>query len=153
MSAIRFIPTKKNRRRKEIEGEVRSILKDMIQKKEKAIKLGEAQPDNFLGLLIESNWKDSQERREVAMTMDDVIQECKQFYFAGHETIATLLTWTLMALCMHPEWQTRAREEVQQIFDKREPDFDGLSQLKTVSSFIRCSSKCQSISCLSTTHD
>lgn len=127
-----FLPTKNNLRRKEISREVRSKLRDMIQRREKAMKLGEAPSDDLLGLLIDSNKKNSQEH-ENALTMDDIIEECKLFYFAGQETTSILLTWTMVTLGMHPEWQSRAREEVLQIFGKNKPDFDGLTHLKIAS--------------------
>lgn len=127
-----FLPTKNNLRRKEISREVRCKLKDIIQRREKAMKLGEAPSDDLLGLLIESNKKYSEEH-ESALTMDDIIEECKLFYFAGQETTSILLTWTMVTLGMHPEWQSRAREEVLQNFGKNKPDFDGLGHLKIVS--------------------
>jgi cytochrome P450 len=67
------------------------------------------------------------------MSTEDVIEECKLFYFAGMETTSVLLTWTLILLGMHPEWQDRAREEVLSVFGKDKPNFDSLSRLKTAS--------------------
>jgi cytochrome P450 len=67
------------------------------------------------------------------MTTDDVIGECKMFYFAGAETTSVLLTWTMIVLCMHPEWQDRVREEVMLVFGASTPDYDSLSRLKIVS--------------------
>lgn len=125
----RFLPTANNLRMKEIAREVHAILKGIIEKREKAIKEGIANPGDLLGLLMESNMK---EQPGKSMTTDEVIEECKLFYFAGQETTSALLTWTMVALSMHSSWQVRAREEVLKVFGKNKPDKDGLGRLKIV---------------------
>ncbi|KAF5206702.1 Cytochrome p450 [Thalictrum thalictroides] len=130
-----FLPTKTNNRMKEIHREVRTLLRDMILKREKAMKVGEAPTNDLLGILMESNFKEIKEggNSKVGMSIDDVIEECMLFYFAGQETTATLLAWAMVVLSMHQDWQQKAREEVMQVFGSNKVEYDGLNRLKVVS--------------------
>ncbi|XP_047309651.1 cytochrome P450 CYP749A22-like [Impatiens glandulifera] len=70
------------------------------------------------------------------MTEDDIIDECKTFYFAGHETTTSLLSWTMLLLATHQEWQHKAREEVLQIFGQNNPNSAGIPRLKIMNMII-----------------
>ncbi|KAG8056125.1 hypothetical protein GUJ93_ZPchr0001g32755 [Zizania palustris] len=130
-----FLPTKSNRRMKQIDAEIEGMLKRIVAKRENALKTGQASnSDDLLGLLLESNMEHSRGSgsSNAGMSTDDMIGECKLFYFAGMATTSVLLTWTILLLSMHPEWQDRTREEVRQVFGTRAPDYDGLNRLRIV---------------------
>ncbi|RVW94377.1 Cytochrome P450 CYP72A219 [Vitis vinifera] len=100
----RFFPTKTNRRMRQISSEVDALLKGIIEKREKAMQAGETANDDLLGLLMESNYREMQEndeRKNVGMSIKDVIEECKLFYLAGQETTSALLLWTMVLLSKH----------------------------------------------------
>ncbi|KAF9610848.1 hypothetical protein IFM89_025258 [Coptis chinensis] len=72
---FRFLPTKRNNRMTEIHKEVRALLRDIITKREKAMKTGEGHNDDLLGLLLESNFKeisDNANFKNVGITIDEV---------------------------------------------------------------------------------
>ncbi|XP_030513260.1 cytochrome P450 CYP72A219-like [Rhodamnia argentea] len=129
-----LLPTKLKKRMKEIDYKVKGLLEDIVTKRKKAMKEGGVVDDDLLGLMLKSNMKEIQEStHQKGMSIDDVIQECKAFNFAGQETTSVLLTWTLILLSKYENWQDRAREEVLRVFGNNKPNFDGLSQLNTVS--------------------
>ncbi|XP_077229656.1 cytochrome P450 734A1-like [Tasmannia lanceolata] len=123
---FRFLPTKKNIRRWRLEKEIRQSLRKLIELN------GEVSENsrNLLGLMVFAN-KNQEEKDRVGV--EEIIDECKTFYFAGKETTANLLTWTLLLLALHQEWQIKAREEVINVCGPHDsPDSKSLSQLKIV---------------------
>jgi len=110
--------------------EIQVILRGIVNKRLRAREAGEAPSDDLLGILLESNLRQTEGN---GMSTEDLMEECKLFYFAGQETTSVLLVWTMVLLSQHQDWQARAREEVKQVFGDKEPDAEGLNQLKVVS--------------------
>lgn len=78
---------------------------------------------DLLGLMIQAK----------NVTVQDIVEECKSFFFAGKQTTSNLLTWTTILLSMHPEWQAKARDEVLRVCGSRDvPTKDYVVKLKTV---------------------
>ncbi|XP_068667901.1 cytochrome P450 CYP72A616-like [Aristolochia californica] len=133
LPGFRFVPTKKNMRRNYLDKEIKSMLRNLINEKEAAMKTGGSMDDDtLLGLLLKNCCNEENEEKK-GLTVEDVIEECKLFYFAGQETTAILLTWTMILLSMHPKWQEDARKEVMETCGKEQPDFESINRLKIVS--------------------
>lgn len=114
---------------KAIDKEIDIILRGMVSKRED----GEAEHNDLLGILLESS---SEESGGNGLSVEEVLRECKLFYFAGQETTSVLLVWTMVLLSHHQDWQERAREEVRQILgddNDTKPDIESLSHLKVMS--------------------
>ncbi|XP_077557447.1 cytochrome P450 4C1-like [Haemaphysalis longicornis] len=54
--------------------------------------------------------------RQGIFTVEDVRQEVDTFMFAGQDTSAQTLTWTLFALAIHPDIQRNVHEELDKVF-------------------------------------
>lgn len=101
----------------------------MIDKKQQAIQRGEAGSEDLMGLLLQCK-----DEANNCLSIEGVIEECKLFYFAGQETTANLLTWTIILLSMHTNWQEKAREEVLRVCgNKSSIDLEAINHLKIVS--------------------
>ncbi|XP_019158875.1 PREDICTED: cytochrome P450 CYP72A219-like [Ipomoea nil] len=132
---LRFVPTKRNRRMNSIDKEVKSSIRVIIEKRMKAMQAGETKNnDDLLGILLDSNLQEirQQGNKEFGMSIEQIIDECILFYFAGQETTSVMLVWTMVLLSRFPDWQARAREEVLHVFGDKKPDFEGLNDLKVV---------------------
>ncbi|KAK6934093.1 Cytochrome P450 [Dillenia turbinata] len=129
----RILPTKTNKRLREIDREMQSLFRGIIHKREREMEVGESGIRDLLGMLLEFNLKEIVEHgnnKKAGITTQEVIEDCKIFYHAGQETTSILLLWTMVLLSQHQEWQKRARDEVFQVFGRDEPKFDGLNRLK-----------------------
>eukprot|EP00268_Persea_americana_P022923 TRINITY_DN2267_c0_g1_i1.p1 TRINITY_DN2267_c0_g1~~TRINITY_DN2267_c0_g1_i1.p1 ORF type:complete len:227 (-),score=51.54 TRINITY_DN2267_c0_g1_i1:201-881(-) len=75
---------------------------------------------------------ESSNKQEVGLELNvnEIMDECKTFFFAGHETTSHLLTWTMFLLSINKEWQEKVREEVLRECGMGIPDADKLSKLK-----------------------
>ncbi|KAK8572225.1 hypothetical protein V6N12_028283 [Hibiscus sabdariffa] len=114
---------------------VKDCVMEMIKKREDKVVNGEADSfgDDFLGLLVNA-YHDLDETER--LSFEDLVDECKTFYFAGQGNIPSLLGWTVLLLSIHSDWQEKARREVMEIFGDQNPHPEGIAKLKTMSMII-----------------
>lgn len=124
----KFLCPKKTLEAKKLGQEIDALLLSIITAR-KDSKNGSPQRD-LLGLLLQENRLDG--RIGKTLTTRELVDECKTFFFGGHETTALALSWTLLLLAIHPEWQNQLREEIREVTIDKEMDFTVLAQLKKV---------------------
>ncbi|XP_048318869.2 cytochrome P450 CYP749A22-like [Ziziphus jujuba] len=119
-----------------LEKDIRHSIIQIIKKREEKA-MEEDQKDSFgndfLGILLKAH-HDANEKQRISV--DNVVDECKTFYFAGQETSNTLLTWAVFLLAVHTDWQEEARKEVVSLFGQQIPTPDGITKLKIMSMII-----------------
>ncbi|KAL4297117.1 hypothetical protein GQ457_12G023630 [Hibiscus cannabinus] len=125
----RFLPTKRNIRCWKLDREIRMSFRKLIQRRRMADRMQQGNgAKDLLGLMMEASNQ---------LGVNDIIEECKSFFFAGKQTTSNLLTWTTVLLAMHPQWQVQAREEVLRVCGSRDlPNKDDLVKLKMLSMII-----------------
>ncbi|XP_060215855.1 cytochrome P450 CYP749A22-like [Lycium barbarum] len=107
----------------------------LIREREDNVKTGQAESygSDFLGSLLKAH-HDSDVKTRISVA--DIIDECKTFYFAGHEPTTIVLSWVVLLLAINPDWQQKARKEVLELFGQENPKTDGISKLKILGMII-----------------
>ncbi|XP_057809959.1 cytochrome P450 CYP749A22-like [Salvia miltiorrhiza] len=127
----KFIRTQDDIEADKTEQLLHDSIMEIVNKRQLEVQSGKADSfgSDFLGSLLRSH-HDTNPKNQISVA--EIIDECKTFYFAGQETTSSLLTWATFLLATHTKWQDRAREEVLQLFGQQNPNSDGLARLKTV---------------------
>lgn len=119
--------------------EVEKLLMEIIQSRKDCVEVGRSSSygNDLLGMLLdEMQNKRRGGNEEFSLNLQLIMDECKTFFFAGHDTTALLLTWTVMLLASNPSWQDKVRAQIKEVCNGFTPSIDHLSKLTLVLFFI-----------------
>lgn len=112
-----------------LEEDVDSLIWNVVKERERASHHEENR--DLLQLIMEGAMNNNMSTEDTSRRF--IIDNCKNIYFAGHETTAITASWCLMLLALYPQWQERVRAEVAQVCaNNGQLDGDSLHKLKTV---------------------
>uniref|UniRef100_A0A3B4WKB4 Cytochrome P450, family 4, subfamily F, polypeptide 3 n=1 Tax=Seriola lalandi dorsalis TaxID=1841481 RepID=A0A3B4WKB4_SERLL len=90
---------------------------------------------DFVDIILLSKDEDGQ-----GLTDEEIQAEANTFMFAGHDTTASAICWTLYNLARHAEYQERCRQEVMDLMqgrDREEIEWEDLANLTFTTMCIR----------------
>ncbi|KZV48060.1 hypothetical protein F511_31035 [Dorcoceras hygrometricum] len=117
-----------------LERRVKYSVMELVKKRESLpnVELGDYGSD-YLGQLVKIRHEFDVNKR---ITPEQMIDEIKVIYGAGHLTTTSLLAWCILLLATHEDWQEKAREKVKETFGFHAPNSDGIARLRTMNLII-----------------
>ncbi len=100
---LQALPVSANNRIVESVKTIKEVCRDLIRKKKENLAQTEKRVDtDILSVALESG----------GFADEDLVNQMMTFLAAGHETTSSAMTWAIYLMCIHPEAQTRLREEI-----------------------------------------
>lgn len=129
-----YLPTQTNVTMARLRSTIDSSLHELITERRKAAERGDtaSYSNDLLGIMLAAA-SNSTDETATEFNLASVFNNAKLFFFAGQDTVATVLTFTLLQLARYPEWQDRARQEVlEEVGETEAYDSTTLNRLKIV---------------------
>ncbi|XP_010541542.1 PREDICTED: cytochrome P450 714A1-like isoform X2 [Tarenaya hassleriana] len=123
-----------SKKSKELGKRVESLIWETVQRREKE----HVHEKDLMQLILEGACGEAGDTTGNEISYKSfVVDNCKNIYFAGHETTAVAASWCLMLLALNPNWQNLIREEVFRTCENGIPDAESIAHLKTVTMVIQ----------------
>lgn len=113
---------------------VHKFTRDVVQKRRALVtqrksesSTAEHRRKDFVDIILSAEDEDGQ-----GLSDEDIQAEANTFMFAGHDTTASAICWTLYNLACHSHYQDKCREEVMELMqsrDRHEIEWGDLSSL------------------------
>lgn len=121
-----WVPTRRNREFHQALGTIDSVVLRLIRARQVARETGEPPRGDLLDMLLDAEDAETGER----MSNQEVLDEVKTVFAAGHETTANALTWTWLLLAENPEVGEKLKAELDAVLGGRPPTSADLSNLR-----------------------
>ncbi len=121
----RWLPTRRNRRFRASLGVLDETIYGTIHERRQADGLTAGETPDLLQRLMDARHEEMGEGLTDRQLRDEMIT----LLIAGHETVASALTWTWYLLATHPESDARLHHEISRVLDGALPTVDDLDQL------------------------
>jgi cytochrome P450 len=125
LAAPLWWPTRRNGRFLAARRLLNNVIAEMVQNRRAQLAAGQQPDDDLLTMLLEARDPESGDGMSDAQIRDEIIT----LLIAGHETVASALTWCWYLLAQHPEQLARLQEELDGVLDGRRPTIADLAQL------------------------
>ncbi len=116
-----WVPTPGNRTLKRSVATLDTAVRHMLAERQRAPR---SEPEDMLDLLISSR-----DESGVGLTPTELRDQVVTFIVAGHETVASALTWAWALLAEHPDVQARLQAEADEVLAGRAPRFEDYRRL------------------------
>jgi cytochrome P450 len=121
-----WVPTRRNREFQGALETIDSVVSSLIRARQAARDSGEPPRGDLLDMLLDAEDAETGER----MADQEVLDEVKTVFAAGHETTANALTWTWLLLSEHPEAGKKLKAELDAMLGERAPTSADLPNLR-----------------------
>ncbi|KAJ2900281.1 cytochrome P450 4A12A [Zalerion maritima] len=96
------LPVKRNNTMQNASHKIRAVCSELIKEKQEKLSRKALTDIDILSVALESG----------AFSEEKLVDQMMTFLAAGHETTASAMTWAIYLLCLHPEIQTKLRQEI-----------------------------------------
>ncbi|PHT86853.1 CytochromeA1 [Capsicum annuum] len=128
--ALGFLPSRQQKEIENLEKEIESLIWEAVKERERECLEKPSNEKDLLHSILEGAINDGNVGENSSRKF--IVDNCKNIYFAGHESTAVAASWCLMLLALHPEWQSRIREEMSQICPNGILDAESVSKMRMV---------------------
>ena len=126
----RWMPRPHRRATRATAREIRSLIAGLTAERQAAIAAGTA-PDDLATKIMTTADPETGE----TFATDEMVDQVAIFFLAGHETSASALSWALLLLALHPDWQEEVAAEAVGL--GLGPGFGDLARLKVTRAVFR----------------